>query len=176
MKDNITVLFQLLPKGTYANKGYVVSLSNQFLRFDIKLDRDTCINNETMLEESMDIVSITGGNNRNHSGDQGIEDLVTRYGSRVQAKDKQKFMHLVDIWRKYHLNSFTPGTKKQEEAIAIWKETNKYNFDAASKHLESLGLNPDRGYKYGSNWLCRSIPNSDIAFLRSLSQVNKIVF
>lgn len=163
-----TILFQLLPKGTYSNKGYVTTLSDQYLRFDIWLDRGTHVNNETMVEEQMATVSITGSNNRAWSGDQGIERLVEQYGNRVSPADRKKFFRIVDIWRAYHLNDLTAGTKKQEDAVAIWRLTNEYDFDKARKYLEEIGLNPDKGYKYGSSWLCRKIPDEDVTFLQNL--------
>jgi len=83
---------------------------------------------------------------------------------------------LLPMWKKYHLNGMTAGSKRQEKAIDEWKRAGgKYEYDAACKELKRRRLYTDgkllvdgKPYKYGHSWLFREIPADDLAFIRKI--------
>lgn len=76
--------------------------------------------------------------------------------------DNTKAQRILSVWREYHLNGMNAGTPKQTEAIKEFFATvtsypeNDYTHQCA--HLESKGLLVDDGYRYGTAWLYRPIP------------------
>lgn len=80
------------------------------------------------------------------------------------------FKKIYNIWKEYHLNDMQAGTKKQTDAISLWlNEGNKYNYDLVCEYLKSINLYIDNGYKYGTNWLYKSIPIDTINYIQSLN-------
>lgn len=79
------------------------------------------------------------------------------YDSFIPQTEAQK--HLVDFWKKHHLNDLKAGTKKQMDAIK--DSPNKGDFDATCAYLKSIDLYEDRGYRYGSGWLCTTFPREE---------------
>jgi len=83
---------------------------------------------------------------------------------------------LMPMWKKYHLNGLTAGSKRQEDAIAEWEKCgNKYEYTAACEELKRRHLYTDgkllvdgEPYKYGYAWLFREIPADDLAFIRKI--------
>jgi hypothetical protein len=73
------------------------------------------------------------------------------------------FKKLYKWWKLYHLNDMHAGTVKQEQALDDAKKSGVkiYSYDDSCKYLESIGLLEDDGYKYGSAWLYRQIPDDD---------------
>jgi len=73
------------------------------------------------------------------------------------------FRKLHRLWKLYHLNDMHAGTVKQEQALDDAKKSGVkiYSYDDSCKYLESIGLLEDDGYKYGSAWLYRQIPDDD---------------
>jgi hypothetical protein len=63
----------------------------------------------------------------------------------------------------WHLNDMQSGTKQQQAAVKLWQRLTgeKYSYDQALMKLDSIGLDKDRGYKYGSLWLLKPI-NEDL--------------
>ena len=66
--------------------------------------------------------------------------------------DEQK--QLIDIWKQWHLNDMNAGTVKQTEALKDFKG----DYTAQCEYLKSVGLYDDDGYKYGTAWLKRGLP------------------
>lgn len=56
----------------------------------------------------------------------------------------------------------------QESALKEWKKQNKYDYSAARAYLKEIGLEDDRGFIYGIQWLARPIPQEDVSFLEGL--------
>jgi hypothetical protein len=81
-------------------------------------------------------------------------DEIKKY----RSKDKL-FNEIYDLWKKYHLNSMHPGTPAQESALKDFD--NICDYDACCRFLESKNLLIDDGYKYGTAWLYRAIPQED---------------
>ena len=80
------------------------------------------------------------------------------------------FKKLRRLWKLYHLNDMHAGTVKQENALDDAKKSGVKicSYDDSCKYLESIGLLEDDGYKYGSAWLYRVIPEDDLKEIVSL--------
>lgn len=80
------------------------------------------------------------------------------------------FKKLHRLWKLYHLNGLTAGTVKQEQALDDARKSGKRlcSYEDSCKYLESVGLLEDDGYKYGSSWLYREIPEDDLKEIISL--------
>jgi len=77
------------------------------------------------------------------------------------------FRKLYKWWTLYHLNGLNAGTVKQENAL---KEANLIGkgYDKQCEYLKSIDLYEDNGYKYGSGWLYRPIPEDDLNEIKAL--------
>lgn len=71
---------------------------------------------------------------------------------------------LVEFWKKYHLNDLKAGTKAQTELLVEYRKTsaNKYDYTEECKYLEEKGMLVDRGYRYGTSWLCATFPQDEL--------------
>lgn len=84
------------------------------------------------------------------------------------------FKVLYRLWKKYHLNDMHAGTEAQEEAINKWiNQGNVYNYKNACEYLKSINLYNDNGYKYGSSWLYRPIPEKDLRIIKTIIEIYK---
>lgn len=89
-------------------------------------------------------------------GGQCLDELA-QYPS---IKNNSKFKQVYEWWKKWHLNDLHAGTEKQEQALEDAGMTNwANNYTECCKYLESIGLLYDNGYKFGTSWLKREIPN-----------------
>lgn len=94
------------------------------------------------------------------------------------AKDypKNKEVQLITkLWQKYHLNDMNAGSPRQSEYLNSLGEYKDY--DWACKELEKVDLlydkefSPNNPYRYGSAWLFREIPESDLELIKQI--INK---
>lgn len=71
---------------------------------------------------------------------------------------------LVEFWKKYHLNDLKAGTKAQTELLVEYRKTavKKYDYTAECKYLEERNMLVDRGYEYGTSWLCTTFPKDEL--------------
>lgn len=71
---------------------------------------------------------------------------------------------LVEFWKKHHLNDLKAGTKAQTELLEEYRKTsvNKYDYTEECKYLEEKGMLVDRGYRYGTSWLCTTFPQDEL--------------
>lgn len=69
---------------------------------------------------------------------------------------------LLKIWENWHLNDLHPGTEKQEEALEKYKRKIKkrLSYEEECEYLKSIGLYEDNGYKYGTGWIKRELPEN----------------
>lgn len=69
---------------------------------------------------------------------------------------------LCAIWAEWHLNDLTAGTVAQMEAISVAKAAGEIQttdwYGSACLALEARGLLVDRGYRFGTKWLTRRLP------------------
>lgn len=85
-------------------------------------------------------------------------------------KHHRLFVEIVDLWEQYHLNNLHAGTEKQESCLNEWKKTLDYepSYSEQCDYLEAQNLLVDNGYKYGSSWLYRVIPERDLKRIKAL--------
>ena len=84
-------------------------------------------------------------------------------------KYNKRYKEILGLWKRNHLNDMHAGTERQEEEIERWeKEGNRYDYEKVCKHLKSVGLYDDNGYKYGHGWLYRNISDEDLKRIKEL--------
>lgn len=85
-------------------------------------------------------------------------------------KHDKLFKEIYRLWRAYHLNGMRSGTIKQEQALddAEKAGVRLLDYNDSCKYLESIGLLEDDGYKYGTKWLYRAIPEDDLNVIKNL--------
>jgi hypothetical protein len=102
------------------------------------------------------------------SGGQNIDEIA-------QLLPNNGFVQrFAEIHSEWHLNDLTPGTEKQMEFInkyvklAYEKSNSELSFyEFAVKKLKEIGLLIDDGYKYGTAWLFRKIPDKIVEEIKS---------
>lgn len=83
--------------------------------------------------------------------------------------DNAEFSRICDIWEQYHLNDMNSGSKAQTDFLNALKATGwQYSYESACKELKEAGLYFDKGYKYGSAWLYRPIPDNVLTEIKEL--------
>jgi len=97
-----------------------------------------------------------------------IKKLLENDGFCCLFLKKEDIMKLLEIWKEYHLNDLIPGTKRQME---ILKKYGIVDYETAVEILKQHNLYIDNGYKYGSGWLYKPIPNEVIEFLKDLPEL-----
>ena len=81
----------------------------------------------------------------------------------------ETFNQIYRLWKLYHLNDMHAGTEKQEKALADkFGGVNANIYTEQCKYLESIDLLIDNGYKFGTGWLKREIPNKDLQLIKEL--------
>ena len=81
--------------------------------------------------------------------------------------EDELFNKLYRLWKLHHLNGLHAGTLLQEQALSkIDRKDRDYYYDC--KYLEEIGLLYDGGYKYGTSWLYREIPEEDMRIINEL--------
>ena len=95
-------------------------------------------------------LSITGS--YPHGGGQCVGEL------RRLGADIPEVIALADVWDRWHLNDMRGGTVKQRDHLKVIGY--KGDYVSAKAALTAAGLNPDRGYVYGSAWLYEALPES----------------
>lgn len=81
----------------------------------------------------------------------------------------KQLQRIIEIWHEYHLNDMQAGTKKQTEAVNEYlAKGNKYDYSEICGYLNSIELYIDKGYKYGSNWLYKPIPENILNELNAM--------
>lgn len=80
------------------------------------------------------------------------------------------FRKLHRLWKLYHLNGLRAGSEKQEQALEEARNAGERLccYEDSCKYLESIGLLDDNGYRYGSSWLYRAIPDDDLKLIKEL--------
>ena len=110
--------------------------------------------------------NIWQGNNRDiDAGGQMVDEAASYFPENEIAQ------RLKEIWEKYHLNDLNAGTEKQSNCLDEYKKVNpewRYEYTAACTILEEVDLLEDSGYKYGSKWLVRPIPETIVEEIKEL--------
>lgn len=95
-----------------------------------------------------------------HSWGQNLDSIAKKYPNDKKARE------IVKVWRKYHLNDMQAGTPAQMEYLKQFKK-DRLDYTQQCQKLEQVGLLIDNGYKYGSSWLYKSIPDDVIELIKS---------
>ena len=89
--------------------------------------------------------------------------------------DLKKYIHnetyntIYMMWKKHHLNDMHAGTEAQEKALEEAGYTSwANNYYECCDYLKSIGLYEDNGYKFGTGWLKREIPQEDLQIIEGL--------
>lgn len=91
------------------------------------------------------------------SGGQNLDEL------KGYLKGNKEFENVYNMWKKHHLNDMHAGTIKQEEALnKKFGGVNANKYEEQVDYLKSVGLYEDEGYKFGTGWLKRDIPEEDM--------------
>ena len=115
-----------------------------------------------------------GGNCQGGCG-QIIQELTEDQFTRCHPPwTERKIAELLDVWRRWHLNDLRAGTVDQEQwlrehAKEAEQRTTGY-YEWACEALQGAGLNPDHGYRYGSQWLKESLPEAIERYLEGLPE------
>lgn len=124
-----------------------------------EIKRKSIIEIELKGKEGKEILSICG-KIRGHS------DEIAKYNENPLFKEIHR------LWKAYHLNDMHAGTEAQEKAIEKWKKQgNKYNYTEVCDYLKSIGLYDDNGYRYGTSWLYRPIPENDLNIIKAIIRI-----
>lgn len=100
-----------------------------------------------------------------YTGGQNCDEIAALFPENKQVQ------RLVEIWSRWHLNTMTPGTRKQEDYLRTHPVKVEYpasHYTAACDALRAVGLNPDGWYNYGSAWLVDRLPDEIEREIRTL--------
>lgn len=76
---------------------------------------------------------------------------------------------LYTFWKQYHLNDMHAGTERQDALVDEFLASgNPYDYKQVCEYLKQNNLYIDNGYEYGTKWLYREIPASDLEKIKIL--------
>jgi len=90
------------------------------------------------------------------SSGQCLDEIRAHWGD-----DDEDVRELVALWERWHLGGMRAGCREQEDFLREHPVEARYpesHFEKASEALAAAGLNPCRGYKYGTAWLVERAP------------------
>ena len=171
-QEEYDLYLKLLPTGRYARLGIYKNVNTRRLSFHISLSKAFARNYETLKIGEMDTLRITGFTKKSSSGHQCIDDILA-FRNRVPIDKLEDFDRLIKIWREYHLNDFTAGTKNQENLLKrLSPEPDKLDYLKRCEYLKEHELFEDSiddiKYVYGTFWLCKPIKPDDMEFIRRI--------
>jgi hypothetical protein len=70
---------------------------------------------------------------------------------------------LDQIWREYHLNDMKAGCDHQPDEVLVYENHPRYGYRQID--LENTPRCPHTGYKYGSAWLFKALPDDVIEWI-----------
>ncbi len=95
------------------------------------------------------------------SGGQNLDEMAKHIKS-------AKFREIHRLWKLYHLNSMHAGTEAQDRIVSEHFKDSRYDYGEACEALKEAGLYEDHGYRYGTAWLYREIPDEDLRKIEEL--------
>lgn len=87
-----------------------------------------------------------------------MAELVAHGGEVASGLRRQDVARLVEIWREWHLNDMTAGCAHQTPPVG----------STLSERLDQTPPCPVTGYRFGSKWLVRPLPEALVTELREL--------
>ena len=73
---------------------------------------------------------------------------------KLYKKDKATYLEILRLWKNYHLNGMNAGCEHQKEGSPVGS------------------VCPVCGYRYGSAWLYREIPEKDLEAIKNLFTID----
>jgi hypothetical protein len=105
-------------------------------------------------------------------GGQCLDTIAERL---PELKNNPKYNTILDLWKKYHLNSMNAGTREQSAAIeeeAQRQGVKWLEYTKACDYLKSINLyeveHEGKPYKYGHDWIYYAIPSDDLQKIENL--------
>ena len=80
--------------------------------------------------------------------------LDTVENGKLCKKDKATYLEILRLWKNYHLNGMNAGCEHQKKGIPCGE------------------VCPICGYRYGSAWLYREIPEKDLEAIKNLFTID----
>ena len=142
------------------------------VRVEICLATQLCKDWETLEEKRMYVFTASARCKRH--GGQCLDHIHEKAEQYIMPDERRVlYNRIYKIWSEYHLNDLNAGTKKQT-ALLTDTQRRADHYREACKHLESIGLLEDRGYKYGHGWLCKEIPAEIVAEIMTWKDVEDL--
>jgi hypothetical protein len=154
-------------KTLYNKKLYVgvkESYKKMYVELTINQESDTRTAQTTTLQTiaAYKTLSICG------NGGQNLEETADINSYKELFVTESDLNTIIDIWNKWHLNDMNAGTEKQQAFINEWKKLNKYEYSEVCEALKEVNLYIDNGYKYGSQWLVKPLPEEVITEITNI--------
>ena len=136
---------------------------------EIELKLKECTNWETLEKQEMFCFSATGSIWNTKETDLltcgQILDDIAKY-----IKKNELFNTIYKLWKQYHLNDLKAGTLTQEKALQAARDNGYGSKDYTDdfNYLKTIAFEYDRGYKYGSSWLCEPMQDNDVVTIQNL--------
>lgn len=83
-------------------------------------------------------------------------------------KNDKLFNKIFYFWENYRLNDLHAGTEKQETLLKKTVNLHGNDYYKQCEILKKNNLLFDNGYKYGSDWLFRPIPEKDLQEIKKI--------
>lgn len=83
--------------------------------------------------------------------------------------EMKPYAEIHELWKRHHLNDMASGTERQEKILDDYAKAHpdwRFDYNEACEILKKKRALTDNGYKYGSKWLYRAIPEEDLAKIR----------
>ncbi len=133
-------------------------LPTQIVKLELTIKKKSGKDYKTMKTGTFDVLSISGDSAQRTKGRPRWDSAGQIYDSIEMPTPNLK--KIITIWKKWHLNDLTAGSKRQEDALNKWRGRPKgWSYDEDVQFLKKKRLYNDKGYKYGSAWLVRPLPS-----------------
>ena len=137
---------------------------------EVELYEKECKNFETNEKELMWVFSASCGvwNSRKTdiiAGGQMLNEL--------KAFIKNPLLNtIITFWEKWNLNDLKAGSKKQCEAVELFRKQknigNIWAYQQECEYLKSIGLYEDGAFKWGNGWWCEKIPTEVVEEIKEI--------
>jgi len=84
---------------------------------------------------------------------------------------KDRVLRLLKLWDNWYLNDLITGTDKQMEILSRKGADEGTTYEEQLIVLRKHNLEVDRGYRYGTSWLCKQMNDSDVEFIKEVIKI-----
>ena len=144
------------------------------LEVEVKLATQICRDWDTMEKKRMYVFSACGSGMG--TAGQCLDTFKNKAFQYIMPEEKQMlFNRIFKIWKEYHLNDMQSGTIRQTKCLLDADKTLHYasNYTKGCEYLKEYNLLFDNGYKYGSAWLCKPIPQEIVEEILSWGNIKQ---